>query len=201
MEHMAVHANRRMANMESFASELLEDDLELDQDIVLIECDLCSLLVSFADYASHVESHLAQINLMHLMTSEAEAAEAAEAAEDNEYELNLLMQDLMGRVEIGVDNIDRVARNVKLDSLETLECPICLEIQENVIIKRTPCNHDFCVSCITKWLSTHKTCPICIADVQMLSTASSTSSSSMNATTSSSARGSDDPDVYRSNIG
>lgn len=117
-----------------------------NDDDVLIECDLCMLFVSFSDYASHVESHTM-------------------AGED--YELNLMMQELMGRVEIGVDDIETVTHDVKLDNKTSIECPICLEEQEK-IVKRTLCNHDFCSSCISKWLSKHKTCPICVTDIQNL---------------------------------
>lgn len=166
------------------------DDLGDHGEIVLVECDVCTLLVSFSDYASHVESHLAQFHMMALMEADIEADDRGD-----DYELNLLMQDLMGRVEVGVDNIDHVTQNVRLGQNDSIECPICLEVQDK-IIKRTPCAHDFCSNCITTWLSSHKTCPICVADIQMLSTTSSMlSSSSMKATTSSSAFGSAVPDV------
>ena len=167
------------ANMASVAPES-------DHDTELIECDVCALMVSFSDYASHVESHLAQFYMM--------AQDTDDRADD--YELNLLMQDLMGRVEIGVDDISRVALDVTLKKGEAVECPICLEVQCKKV-KRTLCKHDFCIDCITRWLSTHKTCPICMADIQMLSTTSSgfVSSSSIKATTSSSARRSEVPEV------
>jgi len=133
-------------------------------DTVLIECDVCALLVSFSDYASHVESHLEQFHMMAMMESD----------QGEDYELNLLMQDLMGHVEIGVDNIERVTSDVELEKNTSVECPICLEVQDKMV-KRTLCRHDFCTSCISEWLSKHKTCPICVADIQMLLPKSSTS--------------------------
>jgi hypothetical protein len=133
-------------------------DHQEDPDNFSIECDLCTLRLSFADYASHVESHMEQLHMLSLVESD--------SGED--YELNLMMQELMGHVEIGVDDIDRVTSVVVLDKDTPIQCPICLEVQDKVV-KRTLCKHDFCTGCITKWLSSHKTCPICIADVQMLS--------------------------------
>lgn len=149
----------------------------------IVECDICAIVLSFADYASHVETHLQEFNLMSLID------EVEEEEEENTYELNLLMQELMGKVELGVTNIDSALDNVVETGVE-IECPICLQVHVKNV-KKTPCNHLFCGHCITKWLSKNKACPICMSDIQMLSTASS---SSINAT-SSSARGSEVPDV------
>jgi hypothetical protein len=152
----------------------------------LIECDVCALVLSFSDYASHIETHVQELYLMSVIEGE---DEELEEEEENTYELNLLMQELMGKVELGVTNIDTALADIDTTGTE-IECPICLQThQKNV--KKTPCNHLFCGHCITKWLSKNKACPICMSDIQMLSTASS---SSMNAT-SSSARCSEVPDV------
>ena len=151
----------------------------------LIECDVCALVLSFSDYASHIETHVQEFYLMSLIEGE---DEELEQEEENTYELNLLMQELMGKVEVGVMNIDTALAEV--ESGTEIECPICLQIHQKNI-KKTPCKHLFCGHCITKWLSKNKACPICMSDIQMLSTVSSTS---MNATPSS-ARGSEVPDV------
>jgi len=40
-----------------------------------------------------------------------------------------------------------------------MSCPICLEeINE---LETTTCNHNFCKSCINKWLEEHNNCPLC----------------------------------------
>ena len=144
----------------------------------LIECNVCALVLSFSDYASHIETHVQEFYLMG----------EDEEEEENTYELNLLMQELMGKVELGVTNIDKALADIV--SGTQIECPICLQTHRDKI-KKTPCNHLFCGHCITKWLSRNKACPICMSDIQMLSTVSS---SSMNAT-SSSARCSEVSDV------
>lgn len=151
----------------------------------LIECDVCALVLSFSDYASHIETHVQEFYLMSLIEGE---DEELEQEEENTYELNLLMQELMGKVEVGVSNIDTAL--VDVISGTEIECPICLQTHRKKI-KKTPCNHLFCAKCITKWLSKNKACPICMSDIQMLST---DSSSSINATPSS-ARGSEVPEV------
>ncbi len=92
---------------------------------------------------------------------------AIDQGDDATFELNLMMQELMGRVEIGVDDIEKATTNVKLENNASIECPICLEVQDK-FVKRTICKHDFCASCISKWLSKNKTCPICVADIQTL---------------------------------
>eukprot|EP00986_Skeletonema_menzelii_P014971 scaffold10708_cov164-Skeletonema_menzelii.AAC.5 len=40
------------------------------------------------------------------------------------------------------------------------ECPICLDIFKDASNLRR-CGHDFCNSCISRWLSTNNTCPVC----------------------------------------
>jgi hypothetical protein len=47
-----------------------------------------------------------------------------------------------------------------IDAKDT--CPICLIT--NVEVVTNVCNHAFCLQCITRWMSTHHTCPICVSD-------------------------------------
>ncbi len=58
------------------------------------------------------------------------------------------------------------------------DCPICYKTIENKII--TPCNHEFCYSCLSKWITTLKnnryksiiekriviTCPVCRQSIE-----------------------------------
>ena len=37
-------------------------------------------------------------------------------------------------------------------------CPIC---SENGITVQTVCKHSYCTECLTKWLSSHESCPYC----------------------------------------
>ena len=40
-----------------------------------------------------------------------------------------------------------------------MSCSICLNSLENLIT--TPCNHEFCNGCLTKWLLNNNCCPMC----------------------------------------
>ena len=63
-------------------------------------------------------------------------------------------------VEVGVTDINKVST---LDFKE-ITCNICSE--DVKIIRRTKCNHEFCVNCLDKWLSTKKTCPVCMIELE-----------------------------------
>lgn len=49
----------------------------------------------------------------------------------------------------------------KFEEIE-LTCSICMEqVNEEELIRRLPCSHEFHASCIFPWLRQHGTCPIC----------------------------------------
>lgn len=78
------------------------------------------------------------------------------------YELNVFIADLLGDVEVGISDIDKVSTLV--DENSTCDCHICLEqIQEP---RKLICEHIYCDKCIKTWLSKHKTCPICRKDLE-----------------------------------
>jgi hypothetical protein len=92
-------------------------------------------------------------------------------AHNNDYEFNLMLEEIIGNVEVGVDDIDQVAPVLLASEYHALQsemsCPICQEAMQGcVIIRRTLCNHYFCDACISTWFATHKKCPICMQDVQ-----------------------------------
>lgn len=43
--------------------------------------------------------------------------------------------------------------------MENIECSICMNTLNDKY--STICNHDFCKSCISKWLKNNFTCPYC----------------------------------------
>ena len=68
--------------------------------------------------------------------------------------------------------IDRIpkttykASNVNIDE-EKDKCPICItELEDNVEIRKMPCDHIFHPRCIDTWLSTNSQCPICKFEVK-----------------------------------
>jgi Ring finger domain len=87
----------------------------------------------------------------------------------DEYEANLRLGDLIGKVEIGVSNIDNVSKIIDKDTLDDQTiCPICMEnIKESSnICRELICSHKYCDECISKWLSTSKRCPVCNIDIE-----------------------------------
>ena len=83
------------------------------------------------------------------------------------YEYNLDLCDAMGKVEIGISDIELVSdQKFIIGEQESATCPICIEMlidQKNkkIQLRKLKCNHIFCHKCINKWLSTSKKCPVC----------------------------------------
>lgn len=99
----------------------------------------------------------------------------------DDYEANIRLADLIGKVEVGVRDIEQVSTKVLKDdnvvSDDTL-CPICMEnIKHNPDIESCRvllCKHTYCDGCITRWLETSKHCPVCKVDLEEKAKATST---------------------------
>lgn len=90
---------------------------------------------------------------------------------DDDYEMNMMVSELMGNVEVGLtkEDIDRVSVLESLEDKADGTCPICLdEFTENPenTIRKLLCGHRYCDTCITTWLSKHKKCPCCQVDLE-----------------------------------
>lgn len=89
-------------------------------------------------------------------------------AHENEYEFNTQLEEYMGKVIRGIDDLTQVTHEVfqNKDS-NGGTCPICIETyQKNSILRKLKCNHIFCDECIKTWLSQSKKCPICKIDLE-----------------------------------
>jgi len=52
------------------------------------------------------------------------------------------------------------------DKFEIISCAVCLdEFEQDVEIRTLPCSHFYHNECIRTWLTRHKTCPLCNANV------------------------------------
>lgn len=70
----------------------------------------------------------------------------------DEYQNNIDLAEEIGKVEIGVDNIETVSRVINYN-VAGKECPICKELLSSCnIIRETNCKHLYCNDCINKWL-------------------------------------------------
>lgn len=86
----------------------------------------------------------------------------------DDYEANLRLADMIGTVEIGVTDIDKVGTVIENRELtDDCICAICLESpqKEERDGRQLLCQHTYCKDCIDVWLQKHKTCPVCKLDL------------------------------------
>lgn len=87
----------------------------------------------------------------------------------NDYEFNTMLTEIIGNVETGIKDPEKILEAIEADSCKDEMCPICQdtfgEIVETIPVK-TVCGHLFCKACISKWVSKHKNCPICQVDME-----------------------------------
>lgn len=148
-----------------------------------VTCPMCRLDVSASGFLNHIlDEHpyffvvWASFNMPNFHTEA--LLTNPDGVEDASYEFLSELCDRMGYHRVGVKDVDDISEYVCCDEDDDVTCPICLD---NVILGRKIilCEHTFCSSCIEKWLSDHKTCPVCIRDlsVQIASTSTSLSAS------------------------
>ena len=61
-------------------------------------------------------------------------------------------------------NLQLCGESVPLESLQDDTCPVCMETLDHPV--RLECKHVFCEECISQWLETESTCPICRSAVE-----------------------------------
>lgn len=86
----------------------------------------------------------------------------------DDYEANLRLADMIGTVEIGVADIDKVGTVIQNSTLnDDCICAICLESPKAEARdgRQLLCQHTYCKDCIDAWLEKHKTCPVCKLDL------------------------------------
>lgn len=77
------------------------------------------------------------------------------------YEFNTLLSEAIGRVPVGVKDLDSVLIPL-VSQPDSDSCPICYDAITDV---KTLCGHMYCRPCISKWLSENKACPVCKKDL------------------------------------
>lgn len=141
-----------------------------------VECEVCHAMIPFDVYAEHIED--CPIYTFLMMGDLQDFPVRYPPVQTNEYDLWSQLEELVGKVEIGIENVDLVLREAPPhDDV----CPICLESCGTQV--ETLCGHVFCKACISRWLGSSVRCPVCITDLrekthahQMSSTASSSKS-------------------------
>lgn len=58
-----------------------------------------------------------------------------------------------------------------LDGSQETSCAVCLsEFDDDDVLRRLPCGHNFHRACIDKWLKRNKVCPLCLQDIEAVRT-------------------------------
>ena len=135
-------------------------------------CPICGNCVHLVDGFAHVfNTHPAFLLVWSSITFPSGINDTYYRNEvrDFEYELLTELCDLMGTCKIGIKNLDSVANVATFDEAFAQgndECPICLEsFVDKDIRKIKICEHMFCFSCISQWLSNNTKCPLCRIDI------------------------------------
>lgn len=112
-------------------------------DIIRFRCAACGLFVDADLLSSH----------------------ACPQSDAGTYEDNLALQEsLGGSVMKACRDINDAAPVVDSPSIDS--CAVCLEPCTRVR-KARACSHEFCAACMESWLSSHVTCPVCVADLSV----------------------------------
>ena len=155
-----------------------------------VRCPICNDNVEPVDFVHHVLNEhpyffvvWASMNMPWLY-SESILYDDPYDIDNMSYEYLSELCELIGNHTQGVTNIQTVTTQQDVDT--AFLCPICLD-DTKTVTKINKCSHGFCSECITKWLTMHKTCPVCIQDVNQISSTftsdgSCSSPSSMNTT-------------------
>jgi hypothetical protein len=78
-----------------------------------------------------------------------------------QYELNMYISNLLGDVEVGIPNINKVSQLIENSEVD---CHICLDKVKTP--RKLICNHVYCHDCISQWLAKNKKCPVCRVDLE-----------------------------------
>jgi hypothetical protein len=86
-----------------------------------------------------------------------------------QYYYNYIDQQALYEQGASVDNNENIIVITEIEPgsvLSTSTCSICFEpYNQNKKIAITKCSHSYCYTCITEWLKTQRTCPLCRTDL------------------------------------
>lgn len=163
-------------------------DLEQSENDVQIPCEFCNEMIFFNEYEEHIAScfirsntidqstfviyrdvetnSIFRINITPLLGAINNLGINDGGANDNEYAFNSLISEYLGNVDVGIENINDVVQGCNDDADDI--CPVCRDTISPESHVKTLCKHSFCRGCITTWLSSHISCPICAIDLRNL---------------------------------
>lgn len=143
-----------------------------DNLLLPVRCPVCGLSIDTAEFTEHVlDEHpyffvvWASMNMPWLYSEDILLNNPE--TDELSYEYLTQLCEIIGDHKEGVNDIELVTTHVVLN--EYMTCPICLEDNIVEVRKIKQCSHAFCHNCIERWLSMHKSCPVCKQDVQISS--------------------------------
>ena len=102
-------------------------------------------------------------NLLRMLEDRSNVTSINNVFNTDTYERNTDLEDRIGKVTIGIKNIDLICKDMKLEKDD--ECLICREdFKTDDVLKQLDCNHYFCNSCIKEWFKNNTKCPVCQKD-------------------------------------
>ena len=142
----------------------------------MVQCEHCQVLIPICEFNDHEEL----CSMLHAFTRGLDpntwmatlmlGANLA-SSEFNEYEMWSQLEEMVGKNEIGIEDVNRALVEVQTSDVDNGDvCPICLEDMSVLQgkIMSTGCAHVFCGACITKWLKSNVRCPVCMLDLRDL---------------------------------
>jgi hypothetical protein len=135
-------------------------------------CPVCHENINSMDFMDHtLHRHpyffvvWASLNMPTMLTPSLDGDDD----DDMTYEYLSNLCDMIGYHKVGVTDINQVSLVVDKNRLQEEDiCPVCLDKLSclNECRKISKCQHIFCSDCVEKWLSSNKTCPVCMQSVE-----------------------------------
>lgn len=147
----------------------------VDEDLGMVDLNASSILslINRISFDSNVtfaaESNASASNIRNFVFTLVAFSEPEEI-EMTDFEFNSMITEVIGNVNTGVSDLTQVLSDGGSFDENDI-CPICRDTFTNIVsngsnISTCVCSHMFCNNCITKWLSNHKKCPICMFDFE-----------------------------------
>ena len=71
-------------------------------------------------------------------------------------------EDVLENHGLSAGDINDLHNNAEISETNTMQCSICFDtIEIGMRYNTLDCNHSFHTHCITRWFTTHNTCPLC----------------------------------------
>lgn len=137
---------------------------------MMIQCDICNTAVEQGCYMYHIVCQHIEILLTIVLSSNPVPTNLPlSIIYDGDYDLTsnfeYLEEDELLPYEVDVSIISSRTDKQKLQDDDI--CPICLDSlnEKEVVCQMNVCKHNYCKTCIERWVNTNRECPMCKRDM------------------------------------